>query len=89
MTTIISVVNCPSDRIMDSNDFIANETPTGTINGINATFTLANTPIASTVQLVLNGSIITNGTGATITGASVVFDSAPTDGSTLRAFYRI
>jgi hypothetical protein len=91
MTLPIYIVtsSAPASDVQDSTLFVENETPTGTIDGANATFTLAYTPTNSNaVKLFLNGATITNGTGATITGTSVVFDSAPVLGSSLRAFYR-
>ena len=36
-------------------NFVFNEVPTGTINGTNAIFTLANTPVAGTVTVYKNG----------------------------------
>jgi hypothetical protein len=38
-----------------SGNVILSEVPSGTVNGVNAAFTLANTPVAGTVQLYKNG----------------------------------
>lgn len=38
-----------------SNFLITNEAPTGTINGVNDTFVLANSPVAGSVMLYRNG----------------------------------
>lgn len=70
-------------------DVVTNETPSGTINGSNVTFTLANTPIAGTVALTLNGLMQESGAGNdyTISGATVTYLTAPISGDKLRASY--
>ena len=67
--------------------FIANETPSGTVNGSNAAFTLANTP--QWLQLVLNGVILEAGSGNdyTISGAALTMLLIPQTGDKLRAYY--
>lgn len=40
---------------LTSSNFVFNETPSGTINGSNAAFTLANTPTAGTVRVYVDG----------------------------------
>jgi hypothetical protein len=66
---------------------IANETPTGTVNGSNATFTLANTP--QWLQLLLNGVILEVGSGNdyTISGSTITMLLIPATGDKLRAYY--
>jgi hypothetical protein len=66
---------------------IANETPSGTVNGSNATFTLANTP--QWLQLVLNGVILEVGSGNdyTISGSTLTMLLIPATGDKLRAYY--
>lgn len=68
-------------------DWIANETPGGTINGVNATFTLANTP--QFLQLLLNGVILEVGAGNdyTISGSTITALLVPATGDKLRAYY--
>ena len=70
-------------------DFIANETPAGSTNGTNVTFTLANTPQVSSLDLLLNGETLEPGAGNdyTITGATVTMLSAPLSGDKLRSWY--
>lgn len=66
-----------------------NETPTGTINGSNTTFTLANTPTAGTLMLFKNGQLMTAaGADFTLTTNSVAFVTAPKTGDVLLAHYR-
>ena len=53
---------------MKYTDFVENETPTGAINGVNTTFTLASTPATvhsavSSLDLFLNGVLLTPGAG--------------------------
>jgi hypothetical protein len=43
--------------------FKTNTTPTGTINGVNATFTLASTPVVGTEEIFLNGQRMFPGAG--------------------------
>lgn len=71
-------------------NYADNETPTGTINGTNAVFTLAHTPNpAASLQLFLNGAFqAAAGGDYTLATATITFITAPVNGSTLRAFYR-
>lgn len=66
------------------------ETPTGTINGSNVTFTLAHTPNpAASLQLFLNGQeLIAGGADYTLSTATITAASAPKTGDVLIAFYR-
>lgn len=79
----------PSWADVGSNSFVSNETPSGTINGTNATFTLTYTPVAGTLALYRDGQLMKGG-GAdyTLTGNSIVFVTAPATGSVLLAFYQ-
>lgn len=73
-------------------NFADNETPAGTIDGTNATFTLAHTPIvspSSSLLLFLNGVLQKASVNDyTLTGASIVFATAPVVNSIILAFYR-
>lgn len=68
-------------------NFYQDETPSGTINGSNTTFTLAHTP--STFALIfINGQLqIGGGVDYTRTGTSIVFVTAPHSGDILRVTY--
>lgn len=74
-------------------NFIDNEVPSGTVNGVNATFTLANTPTAGTVHLYKNGIRQTPGAGLdyTISTATITMlaGNLPQTGDALLADYRI
>jgi hypothetical protein len=63
---------------------VKRETPSGTINGSNTDFTLANTPIAGTEEVFLNGVLQDAGSGNDyqISGAVISFATAPLAGST-------
>jgi hypothetical protein len=70
--------------------FASGETPGGTIDGVNATFTLAHTPSpAAGLQLFLNGQELTQGTDYTLTGATITFTGQKVlPGDVLAAWYQ-
>jgi hypothetical protein len=74
--------------VLTSANWVPNETPSGTIDGSNTAFTLANTP-ATAVQLTYNGSTLKPGAGNdyTISGTAITMLFAPLAGSNLLAFY--
>lgn len=74
--------------VKNTADFIFHETPSGTINGVNTVFTLANTPIAGTEQVFLARALQVPGGGNdyTISGATITFAVAPPAGP-LRVHY--
>jgi hypothetical protein len=66
------------------------ETPSGTINGTNVTFTLSVTPVAAaTINCTIDGLIMTQGTGRdyTISGATLTLNEAPVTGQVLWCQY--
>lgn len=58
-------------------DFVFGEEPTGTIDGTNDAFTLANTPHSGTVRVYLNGVRMNEGAGNdyTISTDTITFES--------------
>lgn len=67
---------------------VVRETPTGTVNGSNDTFTLANTPASGKEEVFLNGLLQEpGGEDYTITTNSIVFVSAPLTGDRIRVSY--
>jgi hypothetical protein len=72
--------------------FVDNETPSGSLDGVNQTFTLAAGPNpASSLQLVLNGDLQLQGVDYTLNSATVTFISTKPNtaqGDWLRASYR-
>jgi hypothetical protein len=73
-------------------NFADSETPTGTINGTNATFTLVNSPTSTSLHLYRNGQRLTAGASADyqITGNTITFNAGtkPQTGDVLLADYR-
>jgi hypothetical protein len=74
---------------MAPGNFVVRETPTGSINSSNVTFTLANTPVAGTEQVFLNGILQEPGAGNdyTIAGATITYLTAPATGDRLKVCY--
>lgn len=85
--TAISAAVAGTDYLTSAN-FVDDETPAGVINGSTTAFTLANTPVAGTVKLFLNGlrQKVTN--DYTISGTAITYLAAPLTGDTLTADYR-
>lgn len=73
-------------------NFADNETPTGTVNGINTVFTLAHTPNpAASLDLFKNGQLlIASGVDFTLATATVTFTagSIPQTGDAIICSYR-
>ena len=66
------------------------ETPSGTINGSNTSFTLLHIPISGTIELYLNGVLQRLGAGYDYqsTSASLTFTIAPISGDTILVNYK-
>lgn len=75
---------------LSSSNFIVGEIVSGTVNGSNTAFTLANTPIAGSIEVVLEGIILKVGAGNdyTITGSAITMLTAPLSGEVITANYR-
>ena len=73
-----------------SPDFATRETPTGAVDGVNVTFTLANTPTLGTEQVYWNGLLQDLGSGNdyTISGGTITFTSPPQVGDKIRVSYQ-
>lgn len=76
--------------VMKTTNFVSNEVPSGTVNGSNTAFGLANTPVSGTVSLYLNGVRLQPGAGNdyTLSGATITMLYAPATGDQLLADYR-
>ena len=70
--------------------FVVRETPTGLVNGANTAYTLANTPIAGSEEVFLNGILQEPGAGNdyTISGTGMTYLTAPVTGDKIRVNYR-
>src|ERR1035437_2862224 len=86
---IVDYLTNSNAMAIGTNSFVSNETPSGTVNSSNQTFTLAQTPVSGTLQLYRDGQLMTGG-GAdyTLTTNSIAFVTAPITGSVLLAFYQ-
>ena len=75
---------------LTSSNFVDKETPAGSINGSNTTFTLANTPTAGSEHVYLNGILQDVGAGNdyTISGGTITMLTAPLTGDKIRVSYR-
>lgn len=72
-----------------SPNFADNETPTGTINSVNTSFTLAHTPVGTSLSLYKNGQLqIAGGADYTLATATITYGTAPKTGDVLVANYR-
>lgn len=86
--TAISAATNGTDYVNNAN-FVIRETPSGSVNSSNTTFTLANTPTAGTEQVYLNGMLQEPGAGNdyTISGGTITYLTAPVTGDKLRVSY--
>jgi hypothetical protein len=87
--TAISAAVASTD-FMAPASFVTRETPTGTINGVNATFTLTATPLSNTEEIYLNGLLQEPGAGNdyTISTNTITMLNIPATGDRLRVNYR-
>ncbi len=73
--------------------FVDGESPSGSIDGTNLTFSLANTPNpTASVKLFKNGALLEQGVDYTLSGQTITFASTqatPSAGDGLVAYYRI
>jgi hypothetical protein len=70
-------------------EYVVGEVPSGTVNGVNTTFTLANTPTTDSQRIIVNGIDLTEGIGQdyTISGDTITFATAPETGDVLLVDY--
>ena len=87
-STAVTYVQDTAGTLSPTN-FVIEETPSGSINGSNTAFTLANTPTAGTVKLYLNGVRQKSGAGNdyTISTNTITMTTAPVSGDVLIADY--
>lgn len=88
-TTAITFQQVNASGLTASN-FVDKEIPSGSINGSNTAFTLANTPVSGSEHVFLNGVLQESGAGNdyTISGAAITMATAPLSGEKLRVSYR-
>ena len=88
LTTVVNTLSAAGSTAM----FVDAETPSGTIDGVNTTFTLANPPAPTTsLTLFRNGLMQRAGIDFTLSGTSITFVSGnvPRSGDMMRAYYRV
>jgi hypothetical protein len=64
------------------------ETPAGTLNGTNTSFTLSFTPIVGSLTLFYGASVQLEGADFTLSGATITFASAPASSARFQARYQ-
>jgi hypothetical protein len=74
--------------LIGSSLFVDDETPTGDIDDINDTFTLANTPITGSVKVYQNGIRLRATVDYNISGTTITFLTPPTTGDIILCDYR-
>lgn len=83
-----TVFSCAGTTI----NFADNEVPAGTIDGVNAAFTLLHTPVGTSLELTRNGQVQKDGAGNnyTLSGNIITFQTGniPQVGDNLQAWYR-
>ena len=67
---------------------VYNEVPTGTINGTNAAFTIANTPVSGSVRVYLNGLREKLTSNYSVSGTTITFVTAPETGDEILVDYK-
>lgn len=89
-TTAITWQQIPTSAGLSNTNFVDKEVPSGSINGSNTAFILANTPVVGSEHLYLNGVLQESGAGNdyTISGANITMLTAPLTGEKLRVSYR-
>ena len=84
LTSVEAELADHESRLVDieSTAFVTREIPSGSINGSNTSFTLANAPVSGTEQVFLNGMLQHEGAGNdyTISGDTITFVTAPDAG---------
>ncbi len=78
-TATTSITLPTTGTLVSTANYMVRETPSGTINGSNTTFTLAFTPVSGTEQVFVNG-VLQNagGNDYSITGNTITFVAAAT-----------
>lgn len=75
--------------VLKEADVVTRETPSGTVNSSNVTFTLAATPLSGSEEVFLDGLLQEPaGEDYTLTTNSIAFVSAPLTGQRIRVNYR-
>ena len=78
-----------ASSVMKAANYITRETPSGSVNGSNTSFALANTPVVGSESVFLNGILQEPGAGNdyTISGSTITYLTAPATGDKVRVSY--
>lgn len=89
-STAVTFQQIPTTAGLSNTNFVDKEIPSGSINGSNTAFTLANAPTSGSEHVYLNGVLQESGAGNdyTISGANITMLLAPLTGEKLRVSYR-
>jgi len=81
----------PDEYGIQEDELVFYEIPSGTINSINTSFNIANSPLVGSVQVFLNGLLQAPGSGLdfTVSGQVITFAKAPHTNSDLYVHYVI
>lgn len=88
--TAITWQQIPTTSGLLNSNFVDKEVPSGAINGSNVTYTLANTPVAGSDHVYVNGMLQEVGAGNdyTISGGTITMLTALATGEKIRVSYR-
>lgn len=88
-TTAVTFLQINAAGLISSN-FVDKETPNGALNGVNTTYTLANTPVSGSEHVYINGVLqdVGSGNDYTISGAVITILTAPTASDKIKVSYR-
>jgi len=89
VTTSFDIYDANSVEALPQVSSSVTETPSGSVNSSNATFTLSQTPTSGTVKLFQNGIRLKLTEDYTISGLTITMNTAPITGDLLLADYSI
>jgi hypothetical protein len=89
MDTAESDIAALESTVLYVANVITRESPSGSINGTNADFSLAFTPVLNSEHVYLNGLLQEPGVGNdySISGGTITFSTAPVSGDRIRVSY--
>ncbi len=90
-TTAITWQQVQISAGLAESNFVDKETPSGAINGVNTTYTLASPPTSGSEHVYLNGMLQEVGAGNdyTISGSTITMLTAPLTGEKIKVSYRV
>lgn len=76
-----------ASNVLKQSSFVNSEVPSGTVNGSNTAFALANTPVTGSVQVFVNGVRQKYTTDYTVATGTITFVTAPFTGDYIDVVY--